>query len=114
MVTAMESRYVSHAAVQSPGVWENLQHHTTTTVTISVHPFSLRFAAAETGIEGSPRPPASQPKSAKSVASTSTPKMAPTSCHDGRVLKPLVTKINQFSVSEISRKRIPCMLPKFW
>ena len=56
---------------------------TMTTVTMLVWPLSERFLLRVGGSLGSPAPPASQPKTQKRVAMTSTPKMAPTSWYDG-------------------------------
>jgi hypothetical protein len=53
----------------------------TTTVTMLVWPSLERRLLWSAGSEGSPMPPASQPKTQKGVAITSTPKIAPTSCH---------------------------------
>lgn len=59
------------------------------------------------GSVGSPIPPQSHPKIQNKVEMTSTPKIAPMSCHDGQVLFPRVTKMSQFSVRETSRNKIP-------
>ena len=85
---------------------------TTTTVTTSTHP-SSRNLARSAGSVTCPVPD-NHPKRQNKVAITSTAKIAPTSCHEGHVFPPLVTKISQFSVREISRNRISWTEPKFW
>ncbi len=46
--------------------------------------------------------PEIHPNSAKMLARTSIARMAPTSCQDGQVPVPRVTKINQFCYDQIS------------
>ncbi|GKT88394.1 LOW QUALITY PROTEIN: hypothetical protein Ct61P_06244 [Colletotrichum tofieldiae] len=66
------------------------------------------------GEAGSPRPPENQPKTQKRMDRTSTAAMAPMSWKEGKVSKPRVTKMSQFWVREISRKRISWMEPYSW
>ena len=85
-------------------VTPNENAHTVMTVTISVclsscHQHHVIHTRVNACISTNPlcgAGPEIHPNSAKMLARISIPRMAPTSCHDGQVPGPRVTKINQF------------------